>query len=594
MSGINRGVLVDTTNTTEDANAFASAAGDAGLGGVHVNKSKRAQWNKARFSIGPPLCIEESSDQESTPAPASASGSETLPLNRSGAENDTQIQLTTGFVTTETAPIIVPALNIVDITSNEFSALALSNNITPTNTTNENGTNIATKANDISESEIVTRSRSMTKRRATMWCDSTTITASSTPIAKSSPRLSVAPTNNEVTTNGKRRSPNRSELQSHKRVKSAASTAATTTLVTPTKNLTKSNSRISFATSSNLLSSPSSRKLSLFKSVQVSSTLNTGSQPDRSSRRTSLTTISNPKETTARRRQSVSLSRPSTASKRTSISRGHLRTTTTLPPASPSRVVSNSSFLLLDQSRVEIEELSSQNQQLTAQVNGYEINTKSLESDLRHFRSLCDEYELKNRQLSVELEASAASTAVLRTALQAESHLVTEAKREINALKAQLELAETQNKARAAELLKSETLITSLRNQVQSMDTKARADELYRKRLHNAIVELKGNIRVFCRLRPLTLIEKAQAATAAQYTFPDSRDHRTIEVFGREEKSVDGLQNNRRKHVFEFDHAFDANASQAEIYDEMSSIVLSAVDGYRCCVFAYGQTSSGS
>eukprot|EP01083_Nonionella_stella_P192516 711546_1 len=49
----------------------------------------------------------------------------------------------------------------------------------------------------------------------------------------------------------------------------------------------------------------------------------------------------------------------------------------------------------------------------------------------------------------------------------------------------------------------AEDKINELNNKCEWYDRKSRSDEAIRKKLHNEIQELKGNVRVFCRVRPL-------------------------------------------------------------------------------------------
>merc|ERR1711997_222424 len=44
---------------------------------------------------------------------------------------------------------------------------------------------------------------------------------------------------------------------------------------------------------------------------------------------------------------------------------------------------------------------------------------------------------------------------------------------------------------------------------------------------------------------------------------------------------------------FEFDHVFNVNANQESVFEEVSQLVQSSIDGYNVCIFAYGQTGSG-
>jgi len=76
-------------------------------------------------------------------------------------------------------------------------------------------------------------------------------------------------------------------------------------------------------------------------------------------------------------------------------------------------------------------------------------------------------------------------------------------------------------------------------------EAEAREAEMVRRRLHNMVQELKGNIRVFGRVRPLlpsdvsgTNDEKARMAALANMSYPDSRDHQEIVLSSTSESAT--------------------------------------------------------
>jgi len=120
-------------------------------------------------------------------------------------------------------------------------------------------------------------------------------------------------------------------------------------------------------------------------------------------------------------------------------------------------------------------------------------------------------------------------------------------------------------------------------------NTKLRAEETLRRKLHNQVQELKGNIRVFCRVRP-TL---GDDIGPAEINFPDTEDEsKEIIIRGDEKTSALGKVT-ATNHAFNFDRVFGPGSQNADVFDEISQLVQSALDGYNVCIFCYGQTGSG-
>ena len=51
----------------------------------------------------------------------------------------------------------------------------------------------------------------------------------------------------------------------------------------------------------------------------------------------------------------------------------------------------------------------------------------------------------------------------------------------------------------------------------------------------------------------------------------------------------DGKSQQPHKHEYAFDKVFAPAATQQEVFEEISQLVQSALDGYKVCIFAYGQ-----
>ncbi|KAJ4850442.1 hypothetical protein Tsubulata_009457 [Turnera subulata] len=102
-----------------------------------------------------------------------------------------------------------------------------------------------------------------------------------------------------------------------------------------------------------------------------------------------------------------------------------------------------------------------------------------------------------------------------------------------------------------------------------------------RKELYNKVLELKGNIKVFCRCRPLKPEEIPSGASAA------------IDFQSAKDGELTVISNGLPKKTFKFDAVFDPQADQADVFKDTAPFATSVLDGYNVCIFAYGQTGTG-
>ncbi|KDN42769.1 hypothetical protein RSAG8_06523, partial [Rhizoctonia solani AG-8 WAC10335] len=142
----------------------------------------------------------------------------------------------------------------------------------------------------------------------------------------------------------------------------------------------------------------------------------------------------------------------------------------------------------------------------------------------------------------------------------------------------------------AAEKTSMKEELESLRKLVVQRDEELRDAEMIRRKLHNQVQELKGNIRVFCRVRPSLAHERESPDGLAQLSFPD-KEKQEIIVTSQSESATGAT----REVVvpFTFDRVFAPGSSQQNVFEEISLLAQSCVDGYNVCIFAYGQTGSG-
>ncbi|CAI8594869.1 unnamed protein product [Vicia faba] len=101
------------------------------------------------------------------------------------------------------------------------------------------------------------------------------------------------------------------------------------------------------------------------------------------------------------------------------------------------------------------------------------------------------------------------------------------------------------------------------------------------RKLFNELQELKGNIRVYCRIRPFIPGQKEKQSIVERIGESD------LVVANPSKQGKEALK------TFKFNKIFGPTSTQAEVYDDIQDFIRSVLDGFNVCIFAYGQTGSG-
>ncbi|KAF6114338.1 kinesin family member C1 [Phyllostomus discolor] len=256
--------------------------------------------------------------------------------------------------------------------------------------------------------------------------------------------------------------------------------------------------------------------------------------------------------------------------------------------------------------------LDQENQQLRDQLREAQqqatdlgAERRTLEGELSRVRAQAEQGQQELGNLSahvLELEERLSTQESLVEELQKEQLGLQEERR---GLATRLEEQEKRLQASEAALSGSQAEVASLRKETAAQVAllAERGERLHwlemeRRRLHNQLQELKGNIRVFCRVRPV--LPGEPTPPPGFLLFPsgpggpsDPSTH--VSLFRSDERrgTLSGVPAAPTRYDFSFDRVFPPGSGQDEVFEEIAMLVQSALDGYPVCIFAYGQTGSG-
>lgn len=118
--------------------------------------------------------------------------------------------------------------------------------------------------------------------------------------------------------------------------------------------------------------------------------------------------------------------------------------------------------------------------------------------------------------------------------------------------------------------------ISNLEGEIAGLKQKERLLDKKRREALNKILDIKGSIRVFCRVRPFLLSDRR-------------RIHEPVSI-GLEKVVVKSVGIRKE---YRYDKVFHQAATQEDVFVEVEPILRSALDGHNVCMLAYGQTGTG-
>ncbi|OEH76895.1 calmodulin-binding carboxy-terminal kinesin-like family protein [Cyclospora cayetanensis] len=241
---------------------------------------------------------------------------------------------------------------------------------------------------------------------------------------------------------------------------------------------------------------------------------------------------------------------------------------------------------------------SSNNQQMKA----LELQLKEAEADKRRELKLLEQKLTKSSEVSAPLHpivfvaelrlAFAQGAAADAKKLEAQLHRQTERaeKAESQLGSATSELKDVQAKYDAlakefadlqkqladvqgltAEVLQLQATAAQQSGMIKELEASYQAEKKLRKKYYNEIEDMKGKIRVFCRVRPFAKYEVEKGCS------------RSVEVIDEYSVKVAAPKGEKE---FTYDRVFSGESTQEEVYEDTERLIQSVIDGFNVSVRA--------
>ncbi|EMC98913.1 hypothetical protein BAUCODRAFT_65749 [Baudoinia panamericana UAMH 10762] len=222
-----------------------------------------------------------------------------------------------------------------------------------------------------------------------------------------------------------------------------------------------------------------------------------------------------------------------------------------------------------------------------------QVDELRLAGESRATESAGEVQNLRDTIMNLENQLQSANVVAesLRTRIAADEARYAALEQEKAALVSKTHFLEGNQEAQSLEFT---TMSQKLQDAIDAKDatlTTLRKEEMLRRKLNATILELRGNIRVFARTRPLLQGEEEPAKV--DYPDVDALDGgKEMVVHAPTTLSATGKERNE-KHNYAFDRVFGPCSANDQVFADCRDLIQSVVDGYNVSILSYGQTGSG-
>ena len=235
---------------------------------------------------------------------------------------------------------------------------------------------------------------------------------------------------------------------------------------------------------------------------------------------------------------------------------------------------------LEDQAKSDDEQLQKKEEELTQYKATIADLEKQLEAkEAEHAKALEDMQTEKDgdvAKLKETIDGLEKEIATLKETIESKTQQDAEHTATIAKLQADIAAMEERVKAEEAKAVSAQEAFDK---EKADLEAQVHAGARERRKMHNTIQELRGNVRVFARVRPFLPGDGASDDDVPSVQPKADDVSLKLRLKGEEKK----------EYSFSFDRVFKPEITQEEVFSEVSEFVQSALDGYNVCLFSYGQ-----